>query len=157
MDASELQQLYQDVIVDHNRTPRNFRRIEPCDARAGCRRADGFNPLCGDKLELYLDLEDGRVADAAFQGSGCAISVASASLLTEAVRGRSEDEVHGLFDTMRAYLTGQRALDDALLSEIGKLSALGGVAAFPMRVKCATLCWHTLEAALAGEQQATTE
>jgi nitrogen fixation protein NifU and related proteins len=151
MDATELQQLYQDVIVDHNRSPRNFKRLEPCDQSAGCHHADGFNPLCGDKLQVFLQLEDGKVADLSFEGSGCAISIASASLMTEAVRGMHATEARALFQTMHAYLTGQRTLDEALMTEIGKLSALGGVAAFPMRVKCATLCWHTLEAALDGE------
>jgi nitrogen fixation NifU-like protein len=151
MDATELQQLYQDVIVDHNRSPRNFKRIEPCDAAAGCHQADGFNPLCGDKLKVYLRVEDDRITDVSFEGSGCAISIASASLMTEAVRGLGQADAESLFGTMHEYLTGRRELDDDLIEEIGTLSALGGVAAFPMRVKCATLCWHTLDAALRGE------
>jgi len=157
MDSSELMQLYQDVIVDHNRSPRNFRRIEPCEAAAGCQHADGFNPLCGDKLQLFVQVADGRIADIAFEGSGCAISVASASLMTDAVRGREETGARALMATMQSLLTGQRAVDDALMDEVGKLTALAGVAAFPMRVKCATLCWHTLEAALDGRGQSTTE
>jgi nitrogen fixation protein NifU and related proteins len=157
MDSNELMQLYQDVIVDHNRSPRNFGRIQPCDADAGCHQAEGFNPLCGDKLHLYLRLEAGKVADLSFEGSGCAISVAAASLMTEAVRGLDEAAARALFQTMHDFLTGQCELDDALTDRIGKLSALGGVAAYPMRVKCATLCWHTLEAALDRRDCSTTE
>jgi nitrogen fixation NifU-like protein len=138
----DLKELYQDLIVDHNRSPRNFRRL------AGARRAEGFNPLCGDKLTLYLAMEDGRIADAAFEGSGCAISIASASLMTESLKGRTEPEARALFERVHALLTGSGAADPAAL---GKFAALSGVRAYPTRVKCATLCWHTLTAALAQD------
>jgi nitrogen fixation NifU-like protein len=137
----DLKDLYRDVIVDHNRKPRNFRVIENAD-----RHADGYNALCGDKLTLYVSLDGDRIADVSFQGAGCAISVASASLLTEAVRGRTVPEVEQLFEAMHSLLTdAQSSVDPATL---GKLGALSGVREFPARVKCASLCWHTLDAAL---------
>lgn len=152
----ELAQLYQDVIVDHNRSPRNFRPISPCSAEAGCRQAEGFNPLCGDKLHLYVQTDpDGRIDDLSFQGSGCAISVAAASLMTEALRGRTDAEAQALFDEMHGLLTGEVELSGERLDRLGKLAALKGVSAYPMRVKCATLCWHALQAAL--EEGAGTE
>ena len=137
----DLKDLYRDVIVDHNRHPRNFGRLDPADAHA-----DGFNPLCGDKLTIYVNLDGERIREAKFQGSGCAISVASASLLTEAVMGKSRAEVQKLFDEVHAVLTQHDAKVDAV--ELGKLAALSGVREFPARVKCASLCWHTLNAAL---------
>jgi nitrogen fixation NifU-like protein len=137
----DLKDLYRDVIVDHNRHPRNFGKLQPADAHA-----DGFNPLCGDRLTLYVNLDGERVSEAKFEGSGCAISVASASLLTEAVKGKSRGEVQALFDDVHALLTQHDANVDA--SRLGKLAALGGVREFPARVKCASLCWHTLNAAL---------
>ena len=147
----DLKDLYRDVIVDHNRHPRNFREIPDAD-----RRADGFNPLCGDKLTVYVKLDGGRISDVSFNGSGCAISVASASLLTESVKGRTVSEAGQLFTRMHELLTrDDAALDPATL---GKLAALTGVREFPARVKCASLCWHTLNAALAHEcQPVTTE
>ena len=137
----DLKDLYRDIIVDHNRNPRNFGKLAPADARA-----DGYNPLCGDRLTLYVKLDGERISDAKFEGSGCAISVASASLLTEAVRGKSKAEVHSLFEDVHALLTKHDALVDT--ARLGKLAALGGVREFPARVKCASLCWHTLNAAL---------
>ncbi|HEY7642055.1 MAG TPA: SUF system NifU family Fe-S cluster assembly protein [Steroidobacteraceae bacterium] len=137
----DLKDLYRDVIVDHNRHPRNFGRLEPADAHA-----DGYNPLCGDKLTLYVNLDGERIREAKFEGSGCAISVASASLLTEAVKGKSRTEVRELFDDVHTLLTQHDASVDT--ARLGKLAALGGVREFPARVKCASLCWHTLNAAL---------
>jgi len=157
MDAALLAQLYQDVIVDHNRSPRNFRRLEPCTVESGCHRATGDNPLCGDRLHLYVDVADDAIRDVAFQGSGCAISVASASLMTEAVKGKRLDETRGLFDTMHGLLTGTVVSGAEDLEGLGKLAALAGVSAYPMRVKCATLCWHTLQAALDDRDNASTE
>jgi nitrogen fixation NifU-like protein len=137
----DLKDLYRDVIVDHNRRPRNFGRLDPADAHA-----DGFNPLCGDRLTMYVNLDGESIREAKFEGSGCAISVASASLLTEAVKGKSRAEVQKLFDDVHALLTRHDA--DVDTARLGKLAALGGVREFPARVKCASLCWHTLNAAL---------
>jgi len=137
----DLKDLYRDVIVDHNRNPRNFGKLDPADAHA-----DGHNPLCGDRLSLYVNLDGDRISDVKFDGSGCAISVASASLLTEAVKGKSRGEVKTLFDEMHTLLTQHDAPVDP--AKLGKLAALSGVREFPARVKCASLCWHTLNAAL---------
>jgi nitrogen fixation NifU-like protein len=141
----DLKDLYRDVIVDHNRNPRNFGKLEPADAHA-----DGHNPLCGDRLTLYVNFDGDRLSDVKFDGSGCAISVASASLLTEAVKGKTRDEVAQLFNDVHALLTQYDSVADP--SRLGKLAALSGVREFPARVKCASLCWHTLNAAL--ERQA---
>jgi nitrogen fixation NifU-like protein len=146
----DLKDLYRDVIVDHNRNPRNFRAMPDAD-----RKAEGFNPLCGDRLTLYVRIEDDRVADVSFDGSGCAISVASASLLTESVKGRTVRQVEELFSTMHALLTRQDVAVD--VPALGKLGALSGVREFPARVKCASLCWHTLDAALHQQPTVTTE
>lgn len=137
----DLKDLYRDVIVDHNRHPRNFGRLDPADAHA-----DGHNPLCGDRLTMYVNLDGERISEAKFEGSGCAISVASASLLTEAVKGKSRAHVRELFDEVHAVLTQHDANVDT--ARLGKLAALSGVRDFPARVKCASLCWHTLNAAL---------
>jgi nitrogen fixation NifU-like protein len=136
----DLKDLYQDLIIDHNRRPRNFRRLADAD-----HQAEGFNPLCGDKLTLYLRMRGDRIEDVAFEGSGCAISVASASLMTEQLKGMTDADARALFARVHALLTGASDADPALL---GKLGALAGVRAYPTRVKCATLCWHTLAAAL---------
>ncbi len=141
----DLKDLYRDVIVDHNRNPRNFRPMPDAD-----RHAEGFNPLCGDRLTLYVKLDGERIADVSFQGSGCAISVASASLLTESVKGRTVTEAEQLFGRMHELLTREGDADPASL---GKLAALSGVREFPARVKCASLCWHTLDAALHREAE----
>ena len=146
----DLKDLYRDVIVDHNRNPRNFRAMPDAD-----RKAEGFNPLCGDRLTLYVRIEDDRVADVSFDGSGCAISVASASLLTESVKGRTVREAEDLFSKMHALLTCQDVAVD--VPALGKLGALSGVREFPARVKCASLCWHTLDAALHQQPTVTTE
>jgi nitrogen fixation NifU-like protein len=136
----DLKELYRDVILDHNRSPRNFGQLQPADAEAA-----GHNPLCGDKLTLTLRMQGDRVQDLRFEGQGCAISTASASLMTEAVKGRSREEIARLFEQVHALLTAPTASPAA---DLGKLLALAGVAEFPARVKCASLCWHTLNAAL---------
>jgi nitrogen fixation NifU-like protein len=148
----EIRDLYQEVVFDHNRNPRNFRVMEDCT-----RKIDGYNPLCGDRITLYVRLKDGVIEDVSFQGQGCAISTASASLMTEVVRGLTEDEAHTLFETFHQITTGQD--HDIQLEELGKLAVLAGVRAYPARVKCATLAWHSLEAALKDEAAAavTTE
>jgi nitrogen fixation NifU-like protein len=138
---SDLRDLYQQVILDHNRKPRNFRTV--ADAN---RTAEGYNPLCGDRITLELTVEDGVVKDAAFQGSGCAISKAAASLMTASVIGKREAEVEALFRRVHAMLTGANGAD----AEVGKLAVFAGVREFPSRIKCATLAWHTLQAALSG-------
>lgn len=138
---SDLHELYQEVILDHNRRPRNFRVIDPAT-----RAQEGYNPLCGDRLTLYLTVADGRIADVAFQGSGCAISKASASLMTEAVKGKSVDEARALFEQFHRMITSPPGTP---LADLGKLSVLSGVRDFPTRVKCAGLAWHTLKAAVA--------
>ena len=137
----DLKDLYRDVIVDHNRHPRNFRVMPDAD-----RHADGFNPLCGDILTVYVKLDGDHIRDVSFQGSGCAISMASASLLTESVKGKTVAEAERLFATMHDLLTREDVPVD--LVSLGKLGALSGVREFPARVKCASLCWHTLDAAL---------
>jgi len=136
----DLKELYRDVILDHNRNPRNFGRLDPSDAHA-----DGHNPLCGDRLTVSLRMNGDRIEDVRFDGKGCAISTASASMMTEAVKGKSRGAVAALFDKVHSALTQQEAAVDPAL---GKLAALSGVREFPARVKCATLCWHTLNAAL---------
>ena len=141
----DLKDLYRDVIIDHNRQPRNFGRLDPADAHA-----EGFNPLCGDRLDLYLALDGERLRDLKFEGKGCAISVASASLMTEALKGKTRAEAQRYFDEVHALLT-QHGYVPTL--ELGKLAALSGVREFPVRVKCASLCWHTLSAALARQSQ----
>ena len=136
----DLKELYRDVILDHNRRPRNFGRLEGADAGA-----EGHNPLCGDRLSVFVVLDGERVADIRFEGKGCAISTASASLMTEAVKGKDRTAIRALFDKVHALLTRADAAPDGAL---GKLAALSGVREFPVRVKCASLCWHTLNAAL---------
>jgi nitrogen fixation NifU-like protein len=138
----DLTDLYRDVILDHNKRPRNFGVLAP-----PARPARGHNPLCGDQLTVYVELDGDVVRDVRFEGKGCAISVASASLMTEAVKGRPRGDVAALFDRVHALLTEQGAVPGP---ELGKLAALQGVREFPARVKCASLCWHTLNAALAG-------
>ena len=145
----ELRELYQEVIFDHNRNPRNFRVM--ADAN---RKVEGFNPLCGDRLTLYLKVEDGTIKDASFQGQGCAISTASVSLMTELIKGRTEQEAEELFEVLHNITTSQ---DEAVnLEELGKLAVLAGVREYPARVKCATLAWHTLVAALKNDQDSVT-
>ena len=137
--SAELQDLYQEVILDHNRRPRNFRAIEK-----GC-KAEGFNPLCGDRVTVYLTVDDGVITDVSFQGSGCAISKASASLMTESVKGKTIEEVQALFDRFQRMIT---APAETPIDNLGKLMVLAGVRQFPVRVKCASLAWHTLRSAV---------
>jgi nitrogen fixation NifU-like protein len=139
-----LQDLYQEVILDHNRRPRNFRAIE--DGR----KAEGYNPLCGDRLTVYLRVENGRIQDASFQGSGCAISKASASLMTDSVKGKTLAEAQDLFDRFHRMITRDPDEPDDPVDDLGKLSVLAGVRQFPIRVKCASLAWHALRSAAAG-------
>ena len=149
---SELSGLYQEVILDHAKRPRNFRALDAADGHA-----DGYNPLCGDKVTIYVKLVDDRITDISFQGSGCAISTASASLLTETLKGKTRAEAEALFESFHDLVTGKppRA---GIAPALGKLAVFSGVWEFPVRVKCATLAWHTLKSALAGEQKvATTE
>ena len=137
----DLGDLYRDVIVDHNRSPRNFGALADAD-----RQAEGFNPLCGDALTVYLRLDGDHIAEARFEGQGCAISVASASLMTDKLKGMRVAEARQLFEKVHAMLTAEEAGAD--VAQLGKLAALQGVRAFPSRVKCASLCWHTAIAAL---------
>ena len=144
---SELEELYQEIVMEHNRRPRNFR--EPAGAN---RRANGFNPFCGDMVTLFLEIDDDTIADVGFQGSGCAISKASASMLTESVKGASVAEAAGIFDAFHRMLTDGGASDgDA--DVLGDLEVLSGVSAFPTRVKCAVLSWHALRSALEGRDE----
>jgi nitrogen fixation NifU-like protein len=154
---SELNDLYQEVILDHNRRPHNFRVIDNASAKQ-----EGYNPLCGDRLTLYLTLDGDVIKDASFQGQGCAISKASASLMTDAVKGKTVAEARELFDQFHAMITSDPAtpLSDASTDargakvELGKLSVFGGVREFPTRIKCASLAWHTMKAAVAHEGDA---
>ena len=143
---SELEELYQEIVMEHNRQPRNFR--EPAGAN---RRANGFNPFCGDMVTLFLEVDGDRIADVGFQGSGCAISKASASMLTESVKGKSTREAVGIFDAFHRLLTDGASDGDA--DVLGDLEVLSGVSAFPTRVKCATLSWHALRSALEGREE----
>ncbi len=142
---ADLRDLYQEVILDHNRRPRNFRAIEGAD-----RQADGYNPLCGDRLTVFVRFDGDVVSDVSFLGSGCAISKASASLMTEAVKGKSRAEAEALFAAFHAMVTSGVGAEPAG-EGLGKLAVLGGVREFPARVKCASLAWHTLKAALTAE------
>jgi nitrogen fixation protein NifU and related proteins len=148
---SELNDLYQEVILDHNKNPRNFRAIENAS-----HTADGHNPLCGDALKVYLNVENETVADVAFKGSGCAISKASASMMTQAVKGKTKAEAETLFNEFRAMVMGELDIETEENS-LGKLKIFAGVLEFPARVKCASLSWHTVHAALNEEEIASTE
>ncbi|MBV1789832.1 SUF system NifU family Fe-S cluster assembly protein [Marinobacterium sp. D7] len=152
----ELRELYQQVIIDHGRHPRNFRRIE-----GDCRCRQGYNPLCGDQLELCLQRDaQGQITDVAFQGQGCAISMASASMLSEVVKGKTPAEAERMFDAFHRLLTGEEGAEQgAELESLGKLRVLAGVREFPSRIKCATLAWHALMAALepGNDEPVTTE
>ncbi len=144
---SDLRELYQEVILDHSKRPRNFSR--PTDAN---RHARGDNPLCGDKVTVFLRVEDGRVKDVGFEGRGCAISMASASMMTEIVKGKTEAEARAIFESFHNEMTGKSMCHGAAAGELDKLTVLSGVREYPMRVKCCTLSWHTLMAALEGKQ-----
>ena len=151
-DQNHLRELYQELILDHYRQPRNCHPLPDAN-----REAEGFNPLCGDRLKLHLKVEDGVIRGISFEGSGCAISTASASLMTEALQGKSEQQAEALFRALQGLLTQQAAipaLADPAGAGLGKLAALLGVREFPARIKCATLAWHTLHAAL-NRQAAT--
>lgn len=142
---SDLRDLYQETILDHNKRPRNFKKLEDAN-----RSADGYNPLCGDKVKVYLRVEDGKVKDLSFEGSGCAISKASASVMTESLKGKTVGEVEAIFKRFRDLVMGKSGEAD----DLGKLVVFSGVCEFPTRVKCATLAWHALQAALQGSQDA---
>lgn len=144
---SEIEDLYQDMLIDHNSRPRNFRKPEGAN-----RTVEGYNPLCGDKMTLYLILEDNRIADIAFQGSGCAISKASASMMTESVKGKKKEEAEDIFNAFHEMIT-RKPGSDFDFEKVGDLEILSGVCEFPTRVKCATLSWHTLNSALAREDE----
>lgn len=150
---SELDELYQEVILDHNKSPRNFREMEDAN-----RRSEGYNPLCGDHVTVYVNLADGVIRDISFKGSGCAISKASASMMTTELKGKSEAEAERFFDNVHKMLMGEMAVEDSELESLGKLKILSGVCKFPARVKCASLAWHTVNAALKGNGEvASTE
>lgn len=142
----ELRDLYQEVILEHSKAPRNYRQ-----PAATNQKAEGFNPLCGDRFTVYLDVEGDAIRDIGFQGSGCAISKASASMMTQAVKGKSKAEAQKLFETFHKLVTTGEA--NGTREELGKLAVFSGVSEFPVRVKCATLAWHTLQAALEGKQE----
>jgi nitrogen fixation NifU-like protein len=144
----DLKDLYQEMIVDHNRNPRNFRKIQDAD-----RVVEGFNPLCGDRLNLYLKLDKDQITDLSFDGSGCAISVASASLMTDELKGKKVKYAESVFNEFHNMITDSKTHDADEIGHLGKLAALLGVKDFPARVKCATLCWHTLHTALEGKEK----
>ena len=147
----DLKDLYQEVIIDHNRSPRNFGKLEnPTQV------AEGYNPLCGDKLNLYLTTEDDLITDVSFDGSGCAISVASASLMTDSLKGKTTEEAEQLFQNFHDLIMDEENPEQEQIQSLGKLAALAGVKEYPARVKCATLCWHTLHSALQGDPRSAT-
>jgi nitrogen fixation protein NifU and related proteins len=146
---AELRDMYQEVILEHAKSPRNYRALE-----TPSRKAEGFNPLCGDRCTIYLAMQGDKIEDIAFQGNGCAISRASASMLTQALKGKTAAEAEELFHSFHGMVTGQSSSGER--SPMGKLEAFAGVSEFPARVKCATLAWHTLEAALHGDQEPVT-
>jgi nitrogen fixation protein NifU and related proteins len=143
---SELRELYQQVILDHNRKPRNFGRLDGAN-----RTAEGYNPLCGDQVRVYLDIEAGVIRDIRFEGSGCAISKAAASMMTASLKGKTVGEADQLFGRFHAMLTA--AGNGGAAADLGKLAVFSGVCEFPSRIKCATLPWHTVRAALAGKDE----
>jgi nitrogen fixation protein NifU and related proteins len=143
---SDLRELYQDVILEHSKTPRNF-RVQP----AADHKAEGFNPLCGDRFTIYVTMDGDAITDVSFQGTGCAISKASASMMTQSVKGKTMAEAEKIFERFHEMVTGKNGSKPGE-SELGKLTVFSGVSEFPVRVKCATLAWHTLHAALEGKQ-----
>ena len=148
----DLRELYQQVILDHNKSPRNFKIIDPHN-----HFAEGYNPLCGDRLNIYIDLEDDKIKDISFQGSGCAISKASASLMTSMLKGKTKEEAEKIFQKFHDLITGKLG-DKPDIEDLGKLAVFAGVREFPARVKCASLAWHTMINALQGkEEEVTTE
>jgi nitrogen fixation NifU-like protein len=144
---SELRDLYQDVILEHSKAPRNFRELP-----AANHKAEGFNPLCGDRFTIYVTTEGDSIRDITFQGSGCAISKASASMMTQSLKGKNKTEAAKIFERFHKLVTGQESSNGE--AELGKLTVFSGVSEFPVRVKCATLAWHTLQAALEDTQEA---
>ena len=146
----ELKELYQQVILDHNKSPRNFREIENAT-----QHAEGYNPLCGDRLDVYLVVEDGIIKDVSFKGEGCAISKASASVMTSLLKGKTIKEAEKMFESFHDLVTGKLG-DNPNLSELGKLAVFAGVQEFPVRVKCASLAWHTMMSALKGNKKKVT-
>jgi nitrogen fixation NifU-like protein len=148
----DLRELYQEVILDHSKRPRNFRALPDAN-----RRAEGHNPLCGDRATVYLRVEDDVVREASFEGSGCSISTASASMMTDALKGKTLDEVRRMFESFHELVTADPSKSQTAAAELGKLGVFAGVHEFPMRVKCASLAWHTMKAALEGGSKATTE
>jgi nitrogen fixation NifU-like protein len=153
--VSELRELYQEVILDHSKNPRHFREMPEAN-----RHADGHNPLCGDRVTVYLKVVGDVVQDVSFKGSGCSISTASASMMADTLRGKTVEEVKALFDRFHRLVTsdpGRAAESAGTASDLGKLAVFSGVCEFPIRVKCASLPWHTMKAALEGEGRATTE
>ena len=148
---SEVNDLYQEVILEHNKNPRNFREIPEAD-----KMADGNNPLCGDALRVYVEMDGDTVKDVSFKGSGCAISKASASMMTQAIKGKSKEDAEILFDEFHKMVLGELD-EDADENHLGRLKIFAGVREFPARVKCASLSWHTLHAALVGEDVVSTE
>jgi nitrogen fixation NifU-like protein len=147
---SDLRALYQEVLLDHSKHPHNFRAMPDAS-----RSAQGYNPLCGDKVTLYVKLEGDRIADVSFQGTGCAISTASASILTQVLKGKTREEAEALFTRFHDFVTGQ-GQPEGKGPELGKLAVFSGVSEFPVRVKCATLAWHTLRSALSGSEEVVT-
>ena len=148
---SELSELYQQVILDHNKKPRNFHKLEGAN-----RSAEGFNPLCGDQLTVYMLMDEGVVKELSFVGTGCAISKAAASMMTQAVKGKTREDAEKLFDEFHRMVTGELD-EEAEPNHLGRLKIFAGVRDYPARVKCASLPWHTMHAALEGEETATTE
>jgi len=144
--STDLRDLYQEVILDHSKRPRNFHAMPGAD-----RKAEGYNPLCGDRETVFLDLDGDVLKDVSFQGAGCAISTASASMMTESVKGKTKAEADALFERFHDLITGKSGGGSAASPELGKLAVFSGVREYPVRVKCATLPWHTLKAALSGE------
>ncbi|PYY12826.1 MAG: SUF system NifU family Fe-S cluster assembly protein [Acidobacteria bacterium] len=144
---ADLRDLYQEVILEHSKAPRNFRELQSAD-----HKAEGYNPLCGDRFTVYVQMQGDSIQDIGFQGSGCAISKASASMMTQSLKGKTRSEADELFTRFHKVVTGQSANGNQ--AELGKLAVFSGVSEFPTRVKCATLAWHTLQAALEGKQDA---
>lgn len=147
--SSELRELYQQVILDHNKSPRNFKKLEDAN-----HFAEGFNPLCGDHIDVFVKLEENKIADVSFQGQGCAISKSSASIMTSIIKGKTLEEANTLFEKFHELVTGKLSSNEA--EELGKLAVFEGVQEFPSRIKCASLAWHTLHAALKNENKPVT-
>lgn len=141
----ELKELYQEIVLEHSKAPRNYRKMEQAN-----RKAEGFNPLCGDHFTVYLDLEGDSIRDISFQGSGCAISKASASMMTQSLKGKTAAEADKLFERFRRLVAGQSSAEEG--DGLGKLTVFSGISKFPVRVKCATLAWHAMQAAIHGKE-----